>query len=184
MIEWKVTSLGLAGIWSRASRIFDSGSSVSMLDGRRRKRRSKVLGLSLINWASRLPIWSGSAIRLALEPPDEPAAQVRAAVRRRQEDDPADVGLVLEEQVVTELGEDRGGAKHVLEPAVGVDLPEPIAAIDGHHVAQESPHAMPEQDHPRGLRVAAGGVVGPLELLERVAQAAPRRSARARRSGT
>ena len=70
------------------------------------------------------------------------------------------------------------------ERPVRVEPPELIAAVDGHHVAEQATHAVPQQDHPIEGRVAAVRVVHLLGLDRGTRAGSPRRSGLARRSDT
>ena len=54
--------------------------------------------------------------------------------------------------------------------SVSIQLPELVLTVERHHVAEEAPHAMAEQDHLIEVGVGAGRVVFPLGLPKRVAK--------------
>ena len=86
----------------------ESGSSVSMLVGSRRNRRGEGVGVVLDQLREQVADVVGLGDQARADPADHAAAQVRAAVRGRQEDDPLDERQGLEEQVTLQLVEDLG----------------------------------------------------------------------------
>ena len=92
-------------------------------------------------------------------------------MRRGEEKDPLHERQGLEEEVFLEFAQDLGLTDDLGESAVGIEMPELVAAVDRHGVREQAPHAVADQHHFFERRVAPLGVVHQPRLLKRVPEA-------------
>src|SRR3954471_18392742 len=96
-------------------------------------------------------------VRQPTEPPpnsaDDPSIEPTAPVWCRDEDQPSDLGLGLEEHHLTQQAAVLGRADELFEQLGAAELPEIRPTILGHHLGQQPPHAVADEDH-----VFKGGV--------------------------
>ena len=187
MIEWNLVAAGGGGgcIACNAIRIGESVSSVSMLVGKPPESpRVEGVWVVLDELVEQFMDAVGVGDQVGADAADDAAGQVRTAVRRGEEDDPAHERERLEEEVPAQLIQDRARAEDVFKRAVGVEPPELVAARDGHHAAQDAAHAVAQENHPIEFGVAAVRVIQLLGLDQAIRAGWRRRSGWARRSDT
>ena len=96
-------------------------------------------------------------VRQPTEPPpnsaDDPSIEPTAPVWCRDEDQPPDLGLGLEEHHLAQQVAVLGRADELFERLGAAELPEMRPTVLGHHLGQQSSHAVADEDH-----VIKGGV--------------------------